>query len=144
MTMRNHAALMTIAVSIAVAAAKAAASPMPSTSGSAKPGSGPATLTKPLAATPAPEPGSHPPAGDHTFKVNDVKGLLLTCVAPQIDTNPDTDLFNSCALAPGRTLDDVMHTFIQAIHFEQNERAKERAEWNKSHDQELVQKPAEK
>ena len=142
--MRNHTALMAIAVSITFTAALATASPLASTSGSAKASSGPATQTKPFAATPAPASDSHPPAGDHTFKVNDVKGLLLTCVAPQIDTDPDTDLFNSCTLAPGRTLDDVMHTFIQAIHFVQNEQAKERAEWNKSHQEEVVQKPAEK
>jgi len=142
--MRKHAALVAIAVSITIAAAQSTATPLASTSGSAKISSGPATLTKPFAATPAPEPGSHPTAGDHTFKVNDVNGLLLTCVAPQIETNPDTDLFSSCALAPGRTLDDVMHTFIQAIHFVQNEQAKERAEWNKSHEEDLIPKPAEK
>ena len=142
--MRNYAALVAIAVSIAFAAAQSTATPLASTSGSAKISSGPATLTKPFAATPAPEPGSHSPAGDHTFKVNDVKGLLLTCVAPQIDTNPDTDIFDSCTLAPGRTLDDVMHTFVHAIHFVQNEQAKERAEWNKSHGEELAPKPAQK
>jgi len=139
-TMKKHVALVAIAVSITFAAAQATAS----TSTSARTSSGPATLTKPVAATPASEPSSHPPAGDHTFQVNDVKGLLLTCVAPQIDTDPDTDLFNSCTLAPGRTLDDVMHTFIQAIHFVQNQHAKERAEWDKSHEEQAVQKPAEK
>jgi hypothetical protein len=142
--MRKPAPLVAIVVSVTFAAAQTAASPLAPTSGSSKNGSVPATQTKPFAATPAPEPSSHPPAGDHTFKVNDVKGLLLTCVAPQIDTNPDTDQFDSCALAPGRTLDDVMHTFIQGIHFMQNEQAKERAEWNKSHEGELVPKPAEK
>ena len=140
MTMRKHAALVAIAVFIALAAAQATAS----TSGSAKTSSGPATQIKLFAATPAPKLGSQPPAGDHTFKVNDVKGLLLTCVAPQIDTDPDTDLFNGCALAPGRTLDDVMHTFIQALHLVQNGQAKERAEWDKKHEEEMVQKPAEK
>ena len=76
--------------------------------------------------------------------MNDEKGLLLTCVAPELDTNPDTDIFNSCTLAPGRTLDDVMHTFIQAIHFVQNEQAMERAEWYKDQKEESVVKPAQK
>lgn len=69
-----------------------------------------------------------PPKSNLTYQVKDEKGVLLTCIAPQIDTNPDTDIFNGCTLAQGRTLDDVMHTFIQAIHFVQNEHAKERAE----------------
>jgi len=56
----------------------------------------------------------------HLFPVNDAKGLLLTCIAPEIETNPNTDLFSDCTLAPGRTLDDVMHTFIGAIHYIQN------------------------
>ena len=87
-------------------------------------------------------PASRPKG--HTFQVNDEKGLLLTCVAPELDTNPDTDIFNSCTLAPGRTLDDVMHTFIQAIHFVQNEQAMERAEWYKDQKEESVVKPAQK
>ena len=37
-----------------------------------------------------------------------------------------------------------MHTFIQALHLVQNEQAKERAEWDKKHEEEMVQKPAEK
>jgi hypothetical protein len=40
------------------------------------------------------------------------EGLLLTCIAPKINTNADTDVFKSCTLA-ARTLDDVMHTFVQ-------------------------------
>jgi hypothetical protein len=43
----------------------------------------------------------------------DEKGLLLTCIAPEIDKNADTDIFTDCALAPGRTLDDVMHSFVR-------------------------------
>jgi len=61
------------------------------------------------------------PPANHMFPVRDAKGLLLTCIAPELDTNPDTDLFKSCTLAPGRTLDDVMHTFIGAMHFLQKE-----------------------
>jgi hypothetical protein len=60
----------------------------------------------------------------HLFPVNDEKGLLLTCIAPEIETNRDTDIFNNCTLAPGRTLDDVMHSFIHAIHQEQQEQFK--------------------
>ena len=70
--------------------------------------------------------------------MNDEKGLLLKCEAPQLNSDPDTDIFNSCTLAPGRTLDDVMHTFIRAIHFVQNEQLKEWAEWTK----EQKEKPA--
>jgi hypothetical protein len=81
---------------------------------------------------------------DKTFRVNDEKGLLMTCIAPQIDTNPETDIFNNCALAPGRTLEDVMHTFIQAIHFVQDQQAKERAEWLKDLEERSGQKAAEK
>ena len=76
--------------------------------------------------------------------MNDLKGLLLTCIAPQLDTDPDTDIFNSCTLAPGRTLDDVMHTFIQAIHFIQNEQQKERAEWNKDREEKSGRDSAQK
>jgi hypothetical protein len=67
-------------------------------------------------------------AAVHLFPVNDAKGLLLTCIAPEIDTNPQTDVFRDCTLAPGRTLDDVMHTFIGAIHYVQSEAMKERAD----------------
>jgi hypothetical protein len=142
--MRQYAALLVIAISIAFTGAKTHASPLAPAAGVVKSSSEPATPTKLVAATPAPASDSHPPAGNHAFQVNDVKGLLLSCVAPQIDTDPDTDLFNSCALAPGRTLDDVMHTFIQAIHFVQNKQVKERAECEKSHEDESVLKPAQK
>lgn len=60
------------------------------------------------------------PSKRHVFPVMDERGLLLTCIAPEMEINQDTDLFNNCALAPGRTLDDVMHSFIKAIHQEQN------------------------
>jgi hypothetical protein len=76
--------------------------------------------------------------------VNDVKGLLLTCTAPQLDTDPETDLFNSCTLAPGRTLDDVMHTFIQAMHFVQSKQLEEREQRCNERDEKSVQKPAQK
>ncbi len=62
-----------------------------------------------------------PASARHVFPVMDEKGLLLTCVAPEMETNKDTDNFKNCALAPGRTLDDVMHSFIRAAHQQQIE-----------------------
>ena len=138
--MRKHLALLAIVVSIAFAAAqKAASAPAPALADQ-KTTSEPAAPTKLI--KPAQTPASRPRG--HTFQVNDEKGLLLTCVAPELDTNPDTDVFKSCALAPGRTLDDVMHTFIGAIHFEQNQQAKERAEWYKELEERSAQKPTQK
>jgi len=49
------------------------------------------------------------------FTVADAKGLLLTCAKEQLDT----DTFSGCALAPGRTLDDLMTSIVQAIHAQQ-------------------------
>jgi hypothetical protein len=97
-----------------------------------------------LKATPAPASTSDSSPKGNTFEVNDEKGLLLTCIAPEIDANPDTDIFNGCTLAPGRTLDDVMHTFVGALHLVQNQQNKERAEWYKSLEEQSAQKPAQK
>lgn len=66
------------------------------------------------------------PAERHVFPVVDEKGLLLTCIAPEMETNKDTDNFKNCALAPGRSLDDVMHSFIRAAHQQQLEVEAER------------------
>jgi len=68
----------------------------------------------------------------------------LTCIAPQINTDIDTDTFKNCVLAPGRSLEDVMHTFIQAIHYEQQQQVKERAEWDKERQEKLAQAAAQK
>jgi hypothetical protein len=68
----------------------------------------------------------------HLFPVNDEKGLLLTCVAPEIETNANTDVFEDCTLAPGRTLNDVMHSFVGAMHTVESQRAQEREEWSKA------------
>jgi hypothetical protein len=76
--------------------------------------------------------------------VSDEKGLLLTCVAPEIETNKDTDIFKDCTLAPGRTLDDVMHSFIGAMHEEQRKQAREHGETNKDSDGESAEKSAQK
>ncbi len=137
--MKRHTSLLSLAVFIAFAAVQASAStPAPTLPG----------MKTPEAAPRTPSPKSAPAATaanpSHLFTVNDTKGLLLTCTAPELDTNAETDLFKSCALAPGRTLDDVMHTFVQAIHYEQSQHRKEREEWQKNLEENSDQKPAEK
>jgi hypothetical protein len=141
--MKRHAALLPLAVSITFAAAHTRASTTtPALLGAKTPE--PAPLTQSLASAPAAASVAAPAKPTHLFTVNDGKGLLLTCIAPEIDTNPDTDLFKSCALAPGRTLDDVMHTFVQGIHTEQSEHKKELEELQKDLDEKTVQQPAQK
>jgi hypothetical protein len=76
--------------------------------------------------------------------VNDEKGLLLTCVAPEIATNPNTDAFEDCTLAPGRTLNEVMHSFVGAMHAEQQQHEQERADWEKAFDEKSGQTAASK
>ncbi|MGD0735305.1 MAG: hypothetical protein ABR976_09170 [Terracidiphilus sp.] len=142
--MNKHGSLLPLIVFIALAAAQATASTPPKTVVGEKKSSDPKAQSQLLKAAPAaPTPDTSRPSGQ-TFEVNDVKGLLLTCTAPELESNPDTDVFKSCTLAPGRTLDDVMHTFIQAIHLEENERAKERAESTRNLDEKSAQKPAQK
>jgi len=126
-----------------LASAPASAATSATTPAGAKKTSEPATPTQ-LFKTPSNPASNNSPNKGLTFQVNDEKGLLLTCIAPQIETNPDTDIFNSCALAPGRTLDDVMHTFIQGIHYDQDQHQKERAEWNKDLEDKLAQKSVPK
>jgi len=140
--MRNSGAFLAIVVSITFAALHAAASMPVSKSSDSKKISEPATQAPLFKNSPA--PASAPANPSHTFAVNDEKGLLLTCIAPEIETNPDTDTFNGCSLAAGRTLDDVMHTFIGAIHHEQNEQLKERADWARDLEERSAQKPAQK
>ena len=142
--MRNHLAFLAIAVSITFPAAQLAASTPARASAGAKNSGEAATQTNLLKATPAAASTAGSSPRGTTFQVNDEKGLLLTCIAPQIETNPDTDIFNGCTLAPGRTLDDVMHTFIGALHLVQNEQMKERAEWYKSLEDQPAQKSAQK
>ena len=132
--MRTLVAILALLASIAFAPQQASAS----TPAGARPSSQP---SKP---NPAAESVNSAKPKSLAFEVNDQKGLLLTCIAPELDTNPDTDVFNSCTLAPGRTLDDVMHTFIGAIHFEQNQQLKERAQWQKELDERSAQTPAQK
>jgi hypothetical protein len=140
--MNRNAALLPLALSIAFAATRITATTPAPTLSSAKT-SGHAPQTQSLKPTPAPSSVDSANA-NHLFTVNDEKGLLLTCVAPEIETNPDTDLFNSCTLAPGRTLDDVMHTFVQGIHSEQNQHQKEREQWQKDLEERTTQKSAQK
>ena len=136
--MNRHAASLPLAVCIALVTAQASASvPAATSSGAKTPGPAPQTLSpKPAPAVPA-----NP---SHFYTVNDEKGLVLTCVAPELDANPDTVLFKNCTLAPGRTLDDVMHTFIQGIHYEQSQHEKEREEWLRDLDEKAAQKPPQK
>jgi hypothetical protein len=135
-------ALLAIAVSITFTAAQLAAAPSAPSLAGAKKSCETATQTGLCKVTPASNSDSSPRG--NTFQVNDEKGLLLSCIAPQIESNPDTDVFNNCTLAPGRTLDDVMHTFVGALHVVQNEQIKERAEWTKSLEGQSAQEPARK
>src|SRR5208282_6493636 len=101
--MKRHAALLPLAVFIAFAAVETSAStPAPALLGTKTPDSAPQTQLLKLTAAAASATGSANPS--HLFTVNDEKGLLLSCIAPEIDTNTDTDVFKSCTLAPGRTL----------------------------------------
>lgn len=141
--MKNKIAILTLLASAAFAADQSSAS-WASTSLGPKPKSEPATQSRIFKVSPAPASSPDSSPRGRTFQVNDVKGLLLTCIAPQLDTDPDTDIFNGCTLAPGRTLDDVMHTFIQGIHFELQQHLKERAEWSKELEEKQAEKPAQK
>jgi hypothetical protein len=141
--MKRHTALLLLAVFVAFAAVETSAStPAPAPPGTKAPDR--AAQAQFLKANPAAGFGTDSANPRHLFTVNDERGLVLTCIAPEIDTNADTDVFKSCALAPGRTLDDVMHTFVQGIHYEQSEHEKEREEWLKTLDEMTAQKPAQK
>ena len=141
--MNRHAALLPLAVLITFATAQASASVPAATSLSSKT-PGPATRIQSLKPTPAAASNSGPANPGHSYTVNDKKGLVLTCIAPEMDTNPDTDLFKRCTLAPGRTLDDVMHTFIQGIHYEQSQFEKEREEWLRDLEEKAAQRAEQK
>ena len=144
MIMNKHEFLMPLVVFITLGAAQAVASTTPQALAGEKKTLEPAAQSQLLKPAPAAASTADSRPRGQSFEVNDAKGLLLTCTAPEIETNPDTDLFKGCVLAPGRTLDDVMHTFIQAIHVVQNLQEKERAEWQKGLDEKLAQKPAQK
>ena len=78
------------------------------------------------------------------YPVIDEQGLLLTCIAPEIETNSETEVFKNCTLAPGRTLDDVMHSFIGAIHAEQCRQAEEHTAAKKQGNDKPTEKTAQK
>lgn len=84
------------------------------------------------------------PAERHLFPVMDEKGLLLTCIAPEMETNKETDDFKNCVLAPGRTLDDVMHSFVGAAHQQQLELDREKAAASQHADNKAETKSASK
>ncbi len=139
--MMRHAALLSLAVFLAFAAAQTSASAMTPTLLAARTHEpGPQAQSLRSAQPAASATGSAKPSD--LFTVKDEKGLLLTCIAPKIDTDTQSDVFKSCTLAPGRNLDDVMHTFVQAIHYEQDQHQKERDKWLKYLEENAAQKPA--
>jgi len=123
--MKAHAALVSVAVTFALSGFAAGASTPNSNCVAGRKISDLATEAS--KATPRALAVLDSATARHRFPVMDEKGLLLSCVAPELETNSETDVFKYCALAPGRTLDDVMHTFIQGIHEEQRLHAKEPA-----------------
>jgi len=140
--MKVHAALVSLAVSFVLAGSPAAALPAVSIAASARQTS--QAEKRVSDAPPATLSASGSPAARHLFPVRDEKGLLLTCIAPEIDTNKDTDVFKNCSLAPGRTLDDVMHSFIKAFHQEQHQQAEEYPGSQKDSDDKATEKAAQK
>jgi hypothetical protein len=140
--MKAHVVLVSLAVSFALTGAHAAAST--TVLASARAAKPPAPATEISKATPAALSTADSSIARHLFPVRDERGLLLTCVAPEMDTNSETDVFNNCTLAPGRTLDDVMHSFIRGIHEEQNQRLKEQAGSQKDTEEKADAKSAQK
>jgi hypothetical protein len=98
--MKRAATLLALAVLLAFSARQVAAS---------------TGTTPPLKPPSADNLKPTPPNTALNFTVADVHGLLLTCAKQQVDT----DTFSGCTLAPGRTLDDLMTTIVQAIRAEQ-------------------------
>ena len=137
---RDVASLALLASAIMGVACAAASAP------STNPRSGKTVATETQIIEPSPDSPSATGSTSrrHLFPVNDAKGLLLTCIAPEIETNTDTDLFTDCTLAPGRTLDDVMHSFVAALHYVQKEQMKERAESGKDLEERKSGKAAQK
>lgn len=143
MLMNRTALGLTLVAFFALAAAAASASTPASTAADARTLNSDSPAQAALKFAPAAASDPSPSDPSHLFTVTDDKGVLLTCVAPELDTNVDTDLFKSCTLAPGRSLDDVMHTFIRGIHFVQNQQQKEREQWQKDLEQRTAPKPAQ-
>jgi hypothetical protein len=140
MRMKNHVPLLIFAACLAFPCAKSAANTVATSSVGMQKSPKRAQLSK---AAPELSPiGS--PARSRVFPVRDEKGLLLTCIASEIDKNADTDIFSDCALAPGRTLDNVMHAIVGAIHYEQNQRSKEQTNGGAGSETETDQKARQK
>jgi len=105
--MKRAATLLALAVLLAFSAAQMAAST----------GSAPPLKAVPAGSLkPAPAVVAAPSNTALNFTVADAKGLLLTCAKQQVDTST----FSGCTLAPGRTLDDLMTSIVQAIRAEQD------------------------
>lgn len=142
--MNNFRKLLTIVATVAFAPPLLTAAT--TSGGNSADSQRPAAVAQFLKSVPAADPKPEP-SKSHTFRVNDEKGPLLTCVAPNIESDPNTDVFKDCVLAPGRTLDEMMHTFVGAIHYEQNQEAQERAAWHKEmeeRDEKAATKSAQK
>lgn len=133
--MKVPPALLSLIVFVALASAVAGASTSTKQDAASK------KILSPVAPASLSAPGLT--EARHRFPVMDEKGLLLTCIAPEIETNSETDVFKNCTLAPGRTLDDVMHTFVGAIHAEQRRQAEEHAA-EKHSDDKSSEKTAQK
>jgi hypothetical protein len=118
--MKAHSMLVYLAVFSALACARAGACRAGSTAANSR--KAPSMAAAIFAPAPASLRAVGRPADRRLFPVKDDKGLLLSCIAPELGTNSETDKFEDCSLAPGRTLDDVMHSIIKAIHQEQHER----------------------
>jgi hypothetical protein len=117
--MKAHAAFLSLAISVVFTGAQSGA--VTTASRSPRAFQPAAELLKP---TPRGLSDSRSPAARHLFPVRDENGLLLlSCVAPEMEIDSDTDVFKNCTLAPGRTLDDLMHSFVKAVHQEQHQQA---------------------
>jgi len=98
--MRRFATILALAASVAFSGAQMAAS---------------TRITQPRKAAPTSPLHFASPNTAYNFVVTDESGPLLTCAKQQIDT----DTYSGCTFAPGRTLDDLMTTFIRGIRAEQ-------------------------
>lgn len=124
-----HKVIKSLAVAVLLASSLAIAHASTSASEASPAQKGAVDNEAPRLVKSVPAAVAEAPRKSRTFRVNDEKGPLLTCIAPDIEKDANTDLFEDCALAPGRTLDDLMHTFVGAIHYEQKQHEEERAEW---------------
>jgi len=118
--MKTHTALLSLAILFALASAEAGAVTAARRLTTAK---SPVTGNELAAPTPRELSVAASAMAQHRYQVRDEKGPLMSCVAPEMDVNSETDVFKNCTLAPGRSLDDFMHSVIKAIHQEQQQKA---------------------